>query len=374
MPNVAPSNAVQFLGAGLSGLTLAAALRQRDPALLMRIIDPQGKTPRSQSFGYFHTQANAFEQLSIASFNQARVYTAKQVVTIDLHQFPYQIIPASAFQALVYQRLDCAIETDIAEPALASTDLTAIACQQKRVVFDSRPMPIESAPMQQVFFGGEFELSTAIDSQVVTLMDFRIDAGGHIRFIYVVPLAPTRALIQDTWIIRSDVPFDRAHFRLNHQHSIDQHLRHYYQSGVQACIREEHGAIAMGSTAQRATEDDQQITVPIGARAGWLRASTGYSFGETQRAAQLLADWFAQPTRSAPPEYRRPWLSDWMDRVLLRALQRSPDQAPAWFAAMFAHTPTPALVRFLTGQARHSDHLRLMRSLPALPFLRAVLR
>jgi lycopene beta-cyclase len=360
------STAVQFWGAGLAGLTLALTLRQHDTGLPIAMVDPQGKALRSQSFGYFRTHPHAFEALHIASFDHARICTKEKTVAVELHQFPYQIIPAAELQNHVYGLLNCEISTQVDE-------LNIAASENKRIVFDSRPLPLDQAPMQQVFFGGEFDLTHAIDCSVVTLMDFRIDACGHIRFVYVVPLSTTRALIQDTWLIANGAEFDAAHFRQMHAQTIDQHLRQHYQTGVSQCLREEHGVIAMGHRPQRWHANEQQLIVPIGARAGWLRASTGYSFGETQRAAQQLADWFFAGDQSTPPTYQRPKPSDWMDKVLLRALRQFPDQAPSWFAAMFKRTPTPALVRFLTGSARPLDHWHVMRALPIAPFLRAAL-
>jgi lycopene beta-cyclase len=64
----------------------------------------------------------------------------------------------------------------------------------------------------------------------------------------------------------------------------------------------------------------------------------------------------------------------WMDRVFLRVMERHPERVPEFFFRMFDQVPPDALARFLESEPRTADVFRVMRSLPAAPFLAAALR
>ncbi|MEU7872929.1 lycopene cyclase family protein [Dactylosporangium sp. NPDC049140] len=73
---------------------------------------------------------------------------------------------------------------------------------------------------------------------------------------------------------------------------------------------------------------------------------------------------FAVPTTSR--RFRR------LDTVLLRVLDRDPDQLETAFARLFAASPADRVLRFLDEQSSLRDDLRIVASLPPAPYLRAL--
>jgi lycopene beta-cyclase len=87
-----------------------------------------------------------------------------------------------------------------------------------------------------------------------------------------------------------------------------------------------------------------------------------------------MAQHWAQHKSPRPAITHESKLLAWMDRVFLRVMERHPERVPEFFFRMFERVPPDALVRFLESEPRRADIFRMMRSLPAAPFLAAALR
>jgi hypothetical protein len=62
-----------------------------------------------------------------------------------------------------------------------------------------------------------------------------------------------------------------------------------------------------------------------------------------------------------------------MDAVFLDVLAADWKEAPHYFMQLFKSVAVDDTLAFLTGQATWNQRLRIMRSLPVAPFLRAAL-
>jgi lycopene beta-cyclase len=352
-----------FLGAGLSGLSMACALKRRLPHWNVCLLDPRGSYANDRTFGYFRVHSHPFEALVSRRYTAAKLYSKSgEVRRLDLRSTPYEVIESGTLYTHCWQELATATVAELP------------ACD---VVFDSRPP--ELAPgMWQVFFGGEIELTEPINMDVAHLMDFRIadqcQQADGVRFVYLLPLGPKRALIQDTFFIA-----DRAHpTLLNAQQNtlaiLDLHLRRYYQTGVAKLLRREDGALPMQVHRASAQREQACWRIPLGTRAGWLRAATGYSFLETQRGVAKLADWCEGARLTAPILRTRPAWLDCMDTLFLRAICRQPQDAADWFFRMFAEHSSSHMVRFLAGTGSAGDAFAVARSLAMSSFLPSLVR
>jgi lycopene beta-cyclase len=111
--------------------------------------------------------------------------------------------------------------------------------------------------------------------------------------------------------------------------------------------------------------------VAIGARAGLVKASTGYAYQRIQEHSAAIAASLARsghPFGIPPP---RRWYR-FLDAILLRVLERDPAQLETAFAGLFFANPAERILRFLDEESRLRDDLRIMASLPPGPYLRAV--
>ena len=108
----------------------------------------------------------------------------------------------------------------------------------------------------------------------------------------------------------------------------------------------------------------------IGARGGLVKASTGYAYQRIQRDSAAIAASLARcghPFDLPRPRRRHPVL----DAVLLDVLDRQPAQLERAFARLFLANPAERVLRFLDEETSVRDELRLIASLPPLPYVRA---
>jgi lycopene beta-cyclase len=168
-----------------------------------------------------------------------------------------------------------------------------------RLVVDARGP--EHAPVAaggyQKFLGIELALEGAAAPAAPMLMDARVEQHDGFRFVYVLPWAPDRVLIEDTYY--SDRPeLDVATLR-------SRVLEHARRLGLQVreLLREERGVLPIPT--RLGAEPTCDAPLRAGYAGGLFHPTTGYSLPVAVRVALHLA---ARPAQDAlGPEYAR-WL------------------------------------------------------------------
>jgi hypothetical protein len=342
-------------GAGVAGLSVAAAVRRLQPDAEIRFVDPHATKGVNKSLAFFDTDRSEFAALARCKFMRASIYapTGEHVV-LDCSQSPYCLTDAA--DVIAHLRREANFQ------GVCST----YGVEDSSTIVDARPS--KAVPnMWQVFFGGVFELENDCDSSEVVLMDFRVPQNDCVRFIYIVPFTSTRLLIQDTYFCTLPMQTNPD------PNAIARHLLQNYGLRIRTQVGIENGAIPMGLPRTKSDLDAKAICV--GAKAGWIRASTGYSLIDTQRGARAFAVWLAHASDArvrgagAQPVLRaRPWISDCMDSIFLSALAKTPEKGAEWLAVMFAKAPASSIIRFLTGCASTLDHLKIALALARSSF------
>ena len=232
-------------------------------------------------------------------------------------------------------------------------------------VFDSRPGAAGPATVRLVqrFTGWMIE-SAALDQDrtVATLFDFRAPQAGGFGFIYVLPLAPGRALVEHVFTgpaaVRPTAP----------EAALTGYLHTWLglAEGSYSVVGREHGASPL-SDARHPRRAGRRICA-IGGRGGRLKPSSGYALTRIEADSAAIV---RSLTRHGHP-FRLPrerWLYRCLDAIFLWALAREPGRAPAIFAALMRRPE--GTLRFLDERPRLADLLRLLLVLPTWVFLRA---
>jgi lycopene beta-cyclase len=218
----------------------------------------------------------------------------------------------------------------------------------------------------QLFTGFEIDCPRHGYAQdTVRLMDFQ-SASETISFVYLLPLGPDRLLVEWTEFLP-----------LWQEPDYDEQINAWLKRNLHrpfSVTRRESGALPMMEIANPLPPGR---VINAGIRGGWMRPSSGFHFSACQRGCQLLAAQILAAHRSGQwimesPQLRHRGLR-WMDRVFLKALRRQPDQAPAWFIALFAGTSAAQMSRFMSDKAHLSDILAVIRALPPGPLIKAAL-
>jgi lycopene beta-cyclase len=200
------------------------------------------------------------------------------------------------------------------------------------------------------------------DSETVTLMDFRVPQRGEARFVYTLPTSATSALVELTSFCARAEPSAMAA-------DLRQHLDRIVGAGCWTVVGDESGSLPL-RLPRRRRRHGRQLT--IGGAAGLVKGSTGYGVRLMERDAEVVASELA--TGRTVRGLRRRRRHAWMDAVFLELATAQPGQLVRALEMLFARNDIERVIRFLQEESTLVDEARIVATLPAAPFLRAVLQ
>ena len=348
-----PAGPIAIVGAGMSGLSLAVALR--DLGRPVHVYEAASEPPRARTFCGFEVDPHPFTDAVAHRWSRVAVRGHGQTHRLPLRQHPYAMIPGDAFVDRALALLDGRVQLHFDSRV---DDVRSLGAEH---VFDSRPVPAPAGALLQVFAGRFVRTEApAFDPGTATLMDFRVDQERGVHFVYVLPTSPTEALVEDTYFTTEPVPADAF------QRTLDRWLE---AVGPYRVVGTEGGVIPMSL---EPPPPSPAGATRIGLGGGVTKASTGYAFAFAQRHARAIAEALGRGRR--PPATVRSSKDRFLDEVFLERLVATPEDGHRLFLQMFAAGNGDRLARFLSERASVGDTLAIMRSLPLAPFALQALR
>ncbi len=281
-----------LVGGGLQSALLVLALRAQQPRRRVAVIEPRAH------FGGNHTWCFHSGDVSDA----ARAWMAPLVA----HRWRgYRVVFPDferdvdrSYEAITSERLHAVLQNALADGGSTflgrkATRVGAHAVElddgmrlDASLVIDARGPSAESNGAvrragYQKFVGLEIETSAPHAVGLPLLMDATVEQRDGFRFMYCLPFAPTRVLVEDTTF--SDGPqMDRAARR-------DAILAYAKHRGwdIARVVREEEGVLPMPW--RDAFDVPRQAPLRAGYRGGFFHPATGYSLPVAVRLAELVA-------------------------------------------------------------------------------------
>ncbi len=318
------------------------------------------------------------------AWSQLSVQGPGRHVDVDLSPagMRYAMVRSGAFYGLVAEAVrdpsssvDVRWLTEQADDVEDGHDVARVRTRTSSVVatwlFDSRPprpAPKARTSLLQHFRGVIVRTpDDRFDPRRAVLMDLTTAQPRHgLSFGYCLPLSADRALVEYTEFSRAvldDAGYDTALAAY-----LDRVVGPPGSWGVE---HTETGAIPM-TDAPTTTRTGERV-FRIGTAGGATRPSTGYTFAAMHRqargvAALLQAGRVPVPPPAYPSRHRR------LDSVLLRGLDTGQVDGTRFFPDLFARNPAGLVLDFLDGATTPAEELRVMRSVPATPMLRSIVR
>jgi len=369
-------------GGGLAGLSLACRLAETSAfnQHSILIVEQDAKARNDRTFSFWSNQPGPFDAAICRSWHRLRVAGPDGAQDLDLGDYRYHTIRGLDFYGHAQQRLAQHANVEFRRGHVQriddGSDAVTVLVDGEAItaswVFDSRPprtagraVPDRYTQLKLHFRGWEIETSTAaFDPDTATFMDFRTPQDGAVRFFYVLPFAPNRALVEYTLFTKT---------RLTHNET-EQAMTNYLESvlGVDEfrIVAEEGGCLPI-TDAPCARRLGQRV-LAIGVNGGRIKPSSGYAFSRVQADSEaivqsLLAHSHPYALPASPASYR------WLDAVMLRVMRDHSEAIAPAFAALFSRNPAERILRFLDEQATAVDILGIMASLPAPLFVGAAL-
>jgi lycopene beta-cyclase len=281
---------------------------------------------------------------------------------------PYASISSERLAAVVERLLDAAPGARFfAGTAVERVDADGVVLADGRrlagrLIVDARGpsrAALDRVAGYQKFVGLELELERPHADLRPMLMDARVPQTDGFRFFYVLPLAPRRVLVEDTYF--SDTPdLDLVTLR-NKIHSYAA-SRGYAVADV---VREEVGVLPLPGRGSPAPKDASPLRAGYGG--GFFHPATGYSFPVALRLARHIADAgegdvFGGAWRRLVDEHRAQFrFATLLNRMLFGAFLPE----TRWNAlARFYRLPQETIRRFYALEMTTGDRLRLLCGRP----------
>ncbi len=369
-------------GGGAAGLSLAYYLSKSSLAdKKVLIIDKDRKNKNDRTWGFWHNHETAFDQIVSYRFSKLDFYSGFFQKQIPLDEYHYSIIQGIDFYNFIKDHLknhpnfefkfapvkQLTSKSDSAEVVTDQGTFTANWVFSS--IFDEKEILKAAASnlyLRQHFKGWVIESEKPVFNPVsFTMFDFRTPQEGMMRFFYIIPHSPTRALVEYT--LFSEHLLEKARYDL----AIKAYIQNVLNLEKYKIIDEEFGVIPMTDYRFPATRGERILN--IGSLGGNSKPSSGYTFMRIQKHVQQIVEALESNKNpvvsgNSPPRYR------FYDSVLLNILKNRGDLAEKLFSYMFKNNTIRQLFNFLDEQGGLPNDLKIITSLPPGPFIKSTMQ
>ena len=338
---------VHIIGGGLAGLSLGSELGRfkKLPGDVI-ISEPKPSNLTQRTFSYWFREQ---ERLMLhPEFTSKAWRLGTQTSLVD--HFGQMMIYGTSTGEQVHRHAMKLIE---AHPQIHIQCESIQAMPKATHVFDSRPCAIESFKIIQSFSGIEIELPKAHRINTVDLMKSIETTTTGIRFLYKLPLGPTRILIEHTEFTSAPVSF-------NILDSMNlAYIKKTFGSDYRQ-IRYERAHIPMGFT-----HLEKSFGISLGARAGMTRDATGYGYKTIKSFCRETAIQLVKNNRAQT--YQPSRVAKWADNMFLDVLSQRPDIIPDILVHIGRKMTGDQFAQFM-AMSSPLDILRIISAAPVKPF------
>lgn len=200
-------------------------------------------------------------------------------------------------------------------------------------------------------------------SSEATIMDFRVHQLHGTTFAYVLPFNETTALVEYTLFTKQLL------LKEQYDAELREYISQYLGTSDYTIIEEEFGVIPMTNEKIYFGWNGWQI----GTAGGQTKASTGYTFQFIQKQSQQITDCLVQKKNLnyLPQTAKR---FRFYDNTLLHILYHNKIPGKKIFTQLFKKNKPQQVLKFLDNESSLAEELKIISTLPTIPFLKAALR
>jgi lycopene beta-cyclase len=368
-------------GAGASGLSLAWKMLHSPLSEKKTLVLDQSLIPANdKTWCFWDADDPPFSNLIHRKWTRAEVSIWGNRSIESLKNYTYYCLRSGDFRNHILNRLKDhpnfnLLETPITELSFdgrSPTLRTETNSFKADYIFQSCFTPWNEGddqprhPLLQHFLGWEISTSKPVfDEHVFTLMDFDQTFGDGIAFIYLLPWSETSALIEYT--IFSDTLLEKKQY----EEKVSLYLNHRFNlKPIDYTIdRKEFGKIPMEDRPHKPWYKPGILN--LGTIGGVTKPSTGYTFKRIQKQTDAIIEALlsGDTLQPQPPSKKR---FKAYDLWLLQIIDRHPEDAFRIFNDLLKNNSLDDIFRFLAEESSIQDDLKIMSSVPYVPFLRAI--
>jgi lycopene beta-cyclase len=371
---------VLLVGGGLTSSLIALRLKRARPATRIVMLE------REARIGGEHTWCHFATDVAPAISDWLGPLIAHDWAGYDVRFPAHSRTLATHYRAITSARLHAVMSELLGADAWLGVEASEVKAETVRLTDGRRlsaPLVIDArGPRRsrslvlgwQKFLGQEVRLEAPHGLTRPIVMDATVAQLDGYRFLYVLPLANDRLLLEDTRY--SDSPaLDRAALEVDiAAYAAAQGWR------IAEMVREEVGVLPIalaGDIDAYWAEAHGQPAAEAGMRAALFHPTTGYSSPDAARQAETIAALPELTTAAARSaliaQSKAAWQARGFYRLLNRMLFRAAEPGQRYrVLERFYRLPAPLIERFYAGEATLADKVRILSGKPPVPIGRAL--
>jgi len=340
------------------------------------VVDKAPKQQNDRTWCFWEKEKGLFESIVHHQWQQLDFFSSDYSATLGIDPYRYKMIRGIDFYQYVLQKaanksnvhfhyeevLGVGNENNKAVLTLASGKIIADYIFNS-ILFREPKITAGQYMLLQHFKGWVIETPTPVfDSSKATFMDFRVSQKEGTTFMYVLPIAANKALVEYTLFTEKLLPQEK------YSEELVQYLSVYLGINTFTIEHEEFGIIPMTNHIFPSVEGK---VIYIGIAGGQAKGSSGYAFQFIQKRTASVVD--ALKNNRVPKADNSVTAKKFRlyDSVLLNVLHLKKLNGDQIFAAIFQKNPPQRVLRFLDNETSVWDDLHIMNSVPTGIFLKA---
>ncbi|MEP7093822.1 MAG: lycopene cyclase family protein [Flavobacterium sp.] len=378
-----------FTGTGLSALMTVYKMVQSgkftDKSILL--LDENSKQTNDRTWCFWSQNEMIWNPVISKKWNSAlfasekfkrdldlKPYQYNQIKGLDLYNFVFETL--SKFSNITFLKEKVTDINELETHVFVGTEENRYTCNYlfnsiytKAFALSQTKYPV----LQQHFVGWFVKTNTEIfNPEQATFMDFSIEQRGNTRFMYVLPTSKTEALVEYT--LFSEHLLSKEEY----ENEIQIYLRNMGADQYEI-IEKEQGSIPM--TCYPFWKKNTKRVLNIGTAGGWTKASTGYTFKNSDKKSSALVEFLypSTPLRKTSESLNmksfhkksRFWF---YDLLLLDILYRHNESGSSIFSSLFKNGNPALIFKFLDEETSWIEDLKVILKCPKLPFIKALFR
>lgn len=365
-------------GSGCAGLSLLYQILI-DPILNKKdilVIDKIEKVSNDRTWCYWENEKGLFDSIVTHEWKTLEFLTSDFTQSFDLKHYSYKMIKGIDFYdhilSLAKNFKNVTFKFENIEKIQTENNNTYVETEYGKYfseyVFNStnlfNPSINTKNSLLQHFEGWVIKCEKpTFNSKVGTLMDFRLNQKHGATFMYVLPTSSREALIEYT--LFSEKILNKEQYKIE----LENYIKDYLKIEQYEITHKEFGIIPMSlAKFSRSPNSDEKI-VNIGTAGGFTKASSGYTFQFIQKNTNKIVRNLRKGNFPSPKITFRDKMFQWYDRTLLEVIISGKMTGKEIFSIMFKKLSPEMILAFLGNESKFTDDIKIMNSLPKIPFL-----
>lgn len=342
------------------------------------LIDSDSKQKNDRTWCFWEKGTGYWDKIIYRDWKTAVFANDKFSKELDFDGYHYKMIRGIDFYNYVLEELrkhsniqftrqHVVDFVDMGQQVLVKADRESYTCSK---LFNSIYTPAVPASqnkypvLQQHFIGWHIKTtSPAFNPGKPTFMDFSVPQRGNTRFMYVLPLNTNESIVEYTLFSHDLLP------EVEYEEAIQSYLADKGISDYNI-VDKERGSIPM--TSYPFWKNNSKNILNIGSAGGWTKASTGYTFTNTDKKSTSLLRFLEKENDfSLFFKKSRFWF---YDLLLLDILYRKNHEGAHIFSSMFRDGKAGLVFKFLDEETTLAEDLKVILKCPKAVFISALLR